>query len=113
MEKKTGLDLVKRVAQFLHIDLAWDKRPPKPQCDRCGAPPDHEAIPLSPDPLTMPPEGWKSQSLCKSCAALGIPSGWTLTVHKSRAQIIKMHANGTVEYPDGRIEYTRGRPKHR
>ena len=104
MEKKIGLDLVKRVAQFLHIDLPWDKRPPRPACDRCGASPDHEALPFFPDPSTMPPEGWRSLSLCTSCAALGLPSGWVLTVHPSKAQVIKLRADGHIEYPDGRVE---------
>ncbi|MBL8631945.1 MAG: hypothetical protein JNM40_01890 [Myxococcales bacterium] len=104
MEKKVGLDLVTRVAQFLHIDLPWDKRPPKPACDRCGASPDHEALPFFPDPSTMPREGWRSLSLCKSCAALGLPSGWVLTVHPSKVQVIKLRADGYIEYPDGRVE---------
>ena len=33
---------------------------PQPACDRCGASPDHEALPFCPDPSTMPPEGWRS-----------------------------------------------------
>ncbi len=111
MEKKVGLDLVKRVNQFLDIDLPWDRRPPAPKCDRCGAPPDLEAFPMFPDPSTVPPEGLRSQALCKACAALGLPAGWSLAVHKSRAKIIKLRADGTIEHSDGRIEHWRGGPK--
>ncbi len=100
MGHKLFLDLATRVSQVMHIDLPWDQRPPEPKCERCGGEPDYEAVPSFSESCDKD----RSQMLCKACAGLGRSSGWSLTVHPSKARVIKIRADGFAPSPDGKLK---------
>lgn len=100
MSHKPFLDLAERVSLVMHIDLPWDKPRSEPKCVRCGGEPDYEAVTFLSDQCDED----LSQALCKACAGLGIPSGWSLTVHPSKARVVKLRADGFSRSPDGKLK---------